>query len=295
MRYCIYSDKKHNDDATSIDHIIPLSLGGSDHFTVVATKQVNSLFGSEVEGDLDKDFLIKLRRVTTNTLGHSKTAPKLIIRRANTLNQPAQLIFSNDDPQNRSKVYFPRSGETKSFHELIGSEMEIGMSISDEYAILKFCAKVMLGAGYFVYNDRFVSNVDTDSLRKLLFSKTRDELLDLDFRACVRFIPVENDNLNITKILISYFEPKNTSGVVFSYSDDTLICFIFILGMFIGALNIKAQVDDLDKEGRNNLGFIIEIENRLTRKNTLIDFLQQYKIELEKLKPLLYTNDKDES
>ena len=56
--YCIYTDRDVAEADGNQDHIIPLSLGGSDDFTVWADERFNSRMGSTVDGAIHKDFFI---------------------------------------------------------------------------------------------------------------------------------------------------------------------------------------------------------------------------------------------
>ena len=61
--YCIYSGKVLDDDEMNIEHIIPLSLGGCDSFTIMVGKKINSDLGSKIDGKFCNDFLIGLQQL----------------------------------------------------------------------------------------------------------------------------------------------------------------------------------------------------------------------------------------
>lgn len=74
--YCIYSGKEIIESEANVEHIIPLSLGGSDKFTIMVSKELNSYLGSKVAGKMTQDFLISMDRVKRDGKGHSKKSQK---------------------------------------------------------------------------------------------------------------------------------------------------------------------------------------------------------------------------
>ena len=56
--YCIYSGKEITPEEATVEHIIPLSLGGNNQFTTNVGKKINSDVGSKIDGKFSQDFLI---------------------------------------------------------------------------------------------------------------------------------------------------------------------------------------------------------------------------------------------
>ena len=42
--YCIYAGKKIDESKSNLEHVIPLSLGGSDEFCIKVSEKYNSIF-----------------------------------------------------------------------------------------------------------------------------------------------------------------------------------------------------------------------------------------------------------
>jgi hypothetical protein len=69
--YCPYTDRDIPIDDSNPEHIIPLSLGGLNGFTLPVSKDFNSRAGSEIDGALANDFLVMSERDKHSVWGHS--------------------------------------------------------------------------------------------------------------------------------------------------------------------------------------------------------------------------------
>ena len=101
--YCIYSGKEIDAQDTNIEHIIPLSLGGSNDFTINVSEKLNSYLGSKIDGKLTQDFLVNMDRVHYAGKGHSKKEAKLNIRSELEDGSPVITTFT----QKEMKVFDP--------------------------------------------------------------------------------------------------------------------------------------------------------------------------------------------
>lgn len=85
--HCIYAGTPLRDDvpsthpdSRSLEHIIPLSMGGSDDFTTRDVSQAaNSRAGSEIDGPLINHMLIAMQRQMLGLTGHSGELPTVQI------------------------------------------------------------------------------------------------------------------------------------------------------------------------------------------------------------------------
>ncbi len=73
--FCPYTGKDWNDEAGTLEHIIPQALGGSDVFTIVAERQANGALGADVDSHVGEIY--KWPRVKYDLRGHSGIAPTL--------------------------------------------------------------------------------------------------------------------------------------------------------------------------------------------------------------------------
>ena len=80
--YCPYTDRDIPLTESSPEHIIPLALGGMNGFTIAVSSDFNSRVGSEIDGALANDFLVKSKRDKHGAKGHSKKHPENIFPNA---------------------------------------------------------------------------------------------------------------------------------------------------------------------------------------------------------------------
>ena len=97
MKYCIYSNKKICETLMNPEHIIPLSLGGCDDFTILVDKAKNSEVNQKVDGVINNDFLMKTRQIQNNFKGHSKKEPVLKVKKASVNGNPVSWGYSKDE------------------------------------------------------------------------------------------------------------------------------------------------------------------------------------------------------
>ncbi len=78
MYYCVYHRSFHEDaEPSTKEHIVPLSIGGSNSLTITTCKQSNSDLGTLVDAPLINNPLIATERVRLGLTGHSGEPPSL--------------------------------------------------------------------------------------------------------------------------------------------------------------------------------------------------------------------------
>ena len=75
MIYCPYVDQDIPAAQANREHIIPLSLGGTNSLEVPVDSAFNSKMGSVLDGAIAKEFLFALRRTEYDARGHSGKKP----------------------------------------------------------------------------------------------------------------------------------------------------------------------------------------------------------------------------
>ncbi|UUO12074.1 HNH endonuclease [Alcaligenes faecalis] len=81
--WCPYAGEEMDSAACNAEHIIPLSLGGSNGFTVPVSKTLNAEVGSAIDAALaTKDIITMFRRREFDARGHSNKKPEVRIRNA---------------------------------------------------------------------------------------------------------------------------------------------------------------------------------------------------------------------
>jgi len=246
--YCIYRNDYFLKSDMNIEHIIPLSLGGCDDFTIPVNKQANSELGSKVDGKFINDFLIKLKQINMESVGHSKKKASLKIKNCSIDGSPVNVTFSKD----AMKVFDPIK------RKRINKSASINMNTRiDMYSRIKFVAKVALSTGYFLFGDKFVENADHESLRKIIFSENEYEF-PKSVRVYDNLHPIEEkdeDKLKFTKFL---FEAIGGSAVIFSFSEKSFIVHVSIGSEFVGMVNFLAEVDEFPVfDDSNRLGHVL--------------------------------------
>lgn len=161
--YCIYTDRDVAEADGNQDHIIPLSLGGSDDFTVWAEERFNSRMGSTVDGAIHKDFFIAPALRDAGVKGHNRKSATPRVRGATIDGRPAQVSLTAEG----FKVWDARARRDLADEEIDGSEIGLRFTI-DAFSALRFIAKAALGGGYAIYGEPFRRAVDCDVLRRVI-------------------------------------------------------------------------------------------------------------------------------
>lgn len=145
-----------------MDHVYPLSLGGSNQFTVWRDLSKNSVMGSEVDGEVVDDPLLEFAIRDSGVKGHGGTAHVQRWRHVKMDDRPLQITYEKDrivvwdaHRELRPEEYAGRS---------MTARLKIGM-----HTALRFLAKAALGGGYFLYGDAFRTAIDCDPLREAIF------------------------------------------------------------------------------------------------------------------------------
>ncbi|MCF5974400.1 HNH endonuclease, partial [Xanthomonas perforans] len=73
--WCPYTDKHLVLDQTSPEHIVPLSLGGSNSFEIPVCRNFNSGTAAMIDAKMANEFGVLFRRSAFDARGHSKAPP----------------------------------------------------------------------------------------------------------------------------------------------------------------------------------------------------------------------------
>lgn len=261
LTYCPYTDKDIEASAANIEHIFPLSLGGSNSFVIKADAEFNSRVGSKVDGALANDFLVLGRRIKMNARGHTKKRPVARTKSASMENRsrPIQVEFFGPEGM---KIYDPVLRRELSTQEISGKTLNLNVQLT-RYGRLKFAAKVALSAGLFVFGDWFRENVAHEELRILLnFDNATDEkeLSALGLRAYDELNPVSERDREEHQILEYICGAINGSCVFFVPGPVNLGVTVGVLGKYVASLNIPANTDQFPFSEQNDLGHAVVLE-----------------------------------
>jgi hypothetical protein len=250
------------------EHIIPLSLGGTNAFCIPVEKQFNARVGSKIDGALANDFLTSIRRREFDARGHSNTPPTAVLRKSELGDEkrPIQVTLrGNDAPLIWDAMTNRYLQEHEVADKVISSQIKIG--IHDRK---RFLAKVTLSAGFFIYGDLFRNCVRHHELRALmnLDASSPDSFKGFGLRGYDEFSPVAEVDTR-QKELDSFFCQLIKGSCVLAVPGPENVGFIIgILGKWVGTLNIPAITDSFPKDGEHDLGHAIVLhEGEMTRKS----------------------------
>lgn len=247
--YCIYKDAESTD--LSIEHVIPLSLGGHDRLSIKADRKINNGIASKIDSDIANDFTVLFSRRNANAKGHSGRSPAPIAKQSKLRDKKVQLRFGKSGLE----VFDVLSRKLLPEEEFVGEELTAGgISISLD-APFRFVGKTLLSAGYFAYGQDFVDQVMHSEARAFM---TNNSLMTVhsDARAFDRYAPAEDDKHLIMKLLISQ---RKESKILLMPGYDCFGIAVGVLGEFMGFMNIPAPGHNLCNTGDYDLGHVITV------------------------------------
>ncbi len=93
--YCIYLDKEIDEKITSLQHIVPLALGGANEFSIKIDRAINSMLSSKIEGPLSNELIMKLKQIHNECRGQSGSIPRISIK-ADMKGHPVSIKWSKE-------------------------------------------------------------------------------------------------------------------------------------------------------------------------------------------------------
>ena len=271
--YCIYTDQDVAEESGNLDHIIPLSLGGTNEFVIWSDKDYNSLVGSEVDGAINKDLLIAPHLMQSGVKGHSKkpTVPRW--RKATIDGRPAQATLTPTGFEFWDAIQ--RRNLTQD--ELAGQEITLTFNIG-AFTAIRFLAKVILGGSYFIYGEPIKSVLDCDSLRKIIMldvdSARKDEaLLASDFKICDRFHRDVQPGGEAYLYRLAC-ERLGRSVFIAIPHNDAVSFHVGITGSYIGSMICPADTAHMPLDGDHDLGHVVVLAPGAMERSSLREFMK---------------------
>nr|WVL58100.1 hypothetical protein M3O54_007655 [Xanthomonas nasturtii] len=174
--WCPYTDKHLLLDQTSPEHIVPLSLGGSNSFEIPVCRNFNSGTAAMIDAKMANEFGVLFRRSAFDARGHSKAPPTPTLRHGRLGDgRPVQIRFVKNEGV---QVFDPRQRRVLKEKELEGLSLTGKFSI-ERNTRMKFMCKAALSAGHFVYGDYFRANFDHGLLRTVMNLKRMKTLIPI--------------------------------------------------------------------------------------------------------------------
>lgn len=274
MVWCPYTDRDVPMSETTMEHVVPFSLGGVREFCVRTDGRANSDIGSKVDARLAEEFLVKQRRNRFGVKGHSGKYPVVEWKRSKLESgEPVQLTLDRGDV----RVWSPRRGRYIFVPPDVQIRSEWTMHID---TALRFAAKVALSAGYFVYGDTFRHAVAHDEIRFLLefdlAGVTPEQEAELRRRAASMGIRAEdwlrkddNPDLEVYRLLSQAYGTSSVVGLVPAQS--SVLTFVGVLGLYVGLVNAPADTTAFPLGGRHDVGHVLVLRNGRIERQSLRD------------------------
>ncbi|MCC8531914.1 HNH endonuclease [Xanthomonas phaseoli] len=262
--WCPYTDKHLLLDQTSPEHIVPLSLGGSNSFEIPVCRNFNSGTAAMIDAKMANEFGVLFRRSAFDARGHSKAPPTPTLHHGRLGDgRPVQIRFVKNEGV---QVFDPRQRRVLKEKELEGLSLTGKFSI-ERNTRMKFMCKAALSAGHFVYGDYFRASFDHGLLRTVMNLK-KDEDIDPDCKLRLYDEFSVNDEEDTEQTAISARFCKDTAGSCLHFlPGEKSVGIVFgILGQWIGTLNVPARTDGFDWIGGHDLGHAVLLEGGTLRQ-----------------------------
>lgn len=283
MVWCPYSDAEVDFEATSPEHIVPLSLGGSNQFVIPVKASTNSNVGGLIDGAIANDFLTLVRRNRFDARGHRGKPPKVLVRRASLgiAKRPVQINLYEDNEQFMWDSVGRRYLDE---HEFSGQTFSLNVQLN-WFAHLRFLAKVVLSAGYFIYGDLFKEYAAHKDVRLLMNADTAESaakiLRNSKLRGYSEFSEIEAGDESDNRLHSYLCESVDGSVVIAVPGDRNIVFIVGILGKMVGELNVPADTTNFPLDREHDLGHVILLSNKTMRQLAFRQFLTEALKKLE--------------
>ena len=242
--YCPYTDRDIPVSESTPEHIIPLALGGMNGFTIPVCKDFNSRVGSEIDGALANDYLVKSKRDKYLVKGHSRIEPEYVATNATDAETGAPLRVTMGQ-RNGLRIWSPV--EKRDLTGL-GKRVNLPFTLDMDIA-LRFVAKVALSAGYLIYGDLFRRKVKHSELRTIMNHRPTeigDAIFEMEARIDHRFREPETDNDKVLRAMCKIVAPHSLVAVM--PKSDALSIVVGVLGDYMGMVSVPADTSDFPKD-----------------------------------------------
>lgn len=278
MVFCIYSNSHISDNDSNEEHIFPLTLGGSNAFTIQVSKISNTRSNRELDEKLKSCLFLATNRKKHDARGHKNkaiTPPKAKI----TVGTDKSVVFKFDE-NGLLQLYSHLRAKSLTSDDLKGQRVTIG--ICQERSLrLKFTAKVALASGYFVYGDAFIANTETSELRALMHygGELHDEVLINNIVSTGWYWPkpVGDGDAEMHSIFERINDMFGCSfvAIITSAVPDKIIIVVGVLGHLTGVISCPANCDAFPRTGDYDLGHVVALGDRQLKRMSFRSCLKE--------------------
>lgn len=252
--YCIYTDKYY--DKLSKEHIIPSSLGGCNKFCVYTEEKINNDIGSKIEGHFEtKDILGSFFRLAIDNKGHSGK----------------EYIAKFRSHDNKRTLKFHENNNIEVFDNIMRKPMEIPNDDSFKGTLYKdlhigLMAKIALGTGYYLFEDKFAKYADCNTLREVMNAVINEqEILNTDFKVNLSYLCRNNT----IEFIESIFKVLESSGVIVDLCDNYIYFYIGINGRYLGTIAVRCDINKIVSQNPYNVLIVCKNKNVIRKDNAL--------------------------
>ncbi|WP_189491149.1 hypothetical protein [Formosimonas limnophila] len=257
--FCIYEGRNIPNTEISEEHIIPLSLGGTNDLVILASKSINSVAG-EIEGKLGNELSMFLRRNEFDVRGHSGKRPVPTYKSGRIKELDLSVQVQLDKRNKEMRLYSPRHNRFLENAESAGLTIEFNTEI-DLTTKIRFTAKVAIGAGYFIYGSLFARFAKVEQLRALM--KLDKENMSDDLKV---IDPMVCELTHRQEQIREMGKAFGLSSVIVVPSEGHIVFSVSCLGEFCGMLRVPADTTRLPNSGAYKWGHILASDGKkLTR------------------------------
>lgn len=260
--FCPYCGKEYEDSRWSIDHVIPLQMGGPKKFKIVSCLDCNIKVSREIEQPAmqtsnmlsqiiqvrSEGIKIMTRRKRDYIPMHKRVGfsyQKPVKMYYNTKENKLSLVYVGKLPNDMTPEEFKK--QFSSFQAIIPIDED---TEKDTISLASLASKIILGTCCWLWGERFTRSSYGDLLRKNMWENRMENILELepsDHHATLTLEESEND-VDIGNIEMDAFDngPDNTI-CIFVY-DNIVMGLVNLFGGFesgiqIGKLNPTIKLD----------------------------------------------------
>jgi hypothetical protein len=242
MIWCPYTDRELELNETTPEHIIALALGGCNQLVIPVHGPTNATLGSEIDGKLTKDFIVKFLRREADARGHNKKKPQVIFKKATFQGRPAQVEFLGG--KNLPLIWDARSASYVDSAIIPGETVGINFAW-DRLIMFRLAAKVALSAGYFALGDYWRNHVDHGQARLIMNAGTLDEARKIkpQLKALVHdlYTDLPDDQKWFADVLRLCCALIKGSIIMIIPGPENVGVVVGILGQYFGMVNLPAD------------------------------------------------------
>lgn len=208
-----------------------------------------------------------LDRVKTGDKGHSNKEPIYTVQSRTEDGQPLVSTFTSKE----LKFFDPKKKEYVNFSGKLTMSTKMDLNLR-----LKFLAKVALAVGYFLFGKNIEEYTDCDALRMIIIANNLQELFEehpdkfKGLKFYDSFHKIKDSDKTMIDMYKLYCQYIKKSNILWTYSKESIIVYVSLLGKFVDLINFKAKVDEIPYKYNDNywLGHIMICDkNKLIRKS----------------------------